>query len=240
MVTPLKRIVKAAINRIGYDVTRVQPLKADSRCEGFQNYLAAAKKAGADVNDWLETVLRWDLTLPVLNELVFPYLESRGCVCEIGPGTGRHARHIIPRIPQGTLHLFDHSTWIQDFLRNYFAAYCNVIVHSCDGSTLDVPSNSVDLVFSNGTFIEMKLGLIFLYAQEFGRICKHKGYVIFDYIDISTSEGWSCLESQSCKHGNTLSYHCGHTIEKLFANAGFTLTKRRQHGKSTYVVFTKQ
>jgi hypothetical protein len=239
-LTPLKRLMRAALNRIGYDVTRVQPLKPEPRRDGFPRYVAEAKQAGTDVNDWLETVLRWEPALPILRELVFPYLDSRGCVCEIGPGTGRQARHIIPRIQQGTVHLFDHFTWVQDFLRHYFAAYRNVTVHPCDGRTLDLPNDSVDLVFSDGAFTEMKLGAIFLYSREFARICKRKSYVIFDYVDISTSEGWSHLESQSSTGSNLFTYHCGHVIDKLFANAGFTLMKRHQCKNSTYVVFTKE
>jgi SAM-dependent methyltransferase len=236
LTASLKRIVRAAMNRAGYEVIR---LNRDARCEGFDGYLAAARKAGADVNDWIETVLRWEPALPVLNEVVFPYLESNARVCEIGPGTGRHARHIVPRIPHGTLHLFDHSSWIQDFLKKYFSANRNVIVHKSEGLELDMPDVSVDVVFSNGTFIEMKLGAIFLHSREFARVVKKNGYVIFDYIDIATSEGWRYLESQSAKYGNCYTYHAGNTIDSLFANAGFTLAKRHQHGKSTYVVFRK-
>ena len=238
MITPLKRFVRASINRLGYDVTRIPTLQPDPKCEGFDRYLAAAQKAGLDVNDWIETVLKWEPALPILTELVFPYLHDNSCVCEIGPGTGRHARYIIPRISGGgALHLFDHSTWVQNFLRHYFAVNENVVVHDFDGWMLDMPDNSTDLVFSNGTFIELNLNTILIYSQEFWRICRRRAHVIFDYIDISTEEGWRFLESQP---GDCFTYHCGSTIDKVFTDRGFIVVKRLQVGKSTYVVFTKE
>lgn len=236
----IKKFGKTVLNRMGYDVRHIgQNKQSDDKNEGFDKYLAAANEAGMDVNDWIESVLHWVEALPILKELVFPYVNAGSCICEIGPGTGRHARYIIPRIPDGKLHLFDHSSWIQNFLANYFAAYQNVFVHDCDGHTLDMPDRSVDVVFSNGTFIELKLGEIYLYAKEFARVVKANGYVIFDYIDISTREGWQHLETQSTRRGNTFTYHSENTINELFANAGFTLTEYQQHGKSKYVVFRK-
>jgi len=63
--------------------------------------------------------------------------------------------------------------------------------------------------------------------------------ILFDYIDISTEEGWRYLKSQSPVHHKTFTYHCGHTIDKVFAPVGFTVVGRHQDGKSTYVVFQK-
>jgi ubiquinone/menaquinone biosynthesis C-methylase UbiE len=236
----IKKRVRAVINRAGYDLTKITHNKKDPLCEGFESYLASAEKAGVDVNDWIESELHWEPALATLKEVVFPFLDTKACVCEIGSGTGRHARHIIPRIDQGTLHLIDHSTWIQGFLRQYFISQSNVIIHSSNGTTIDMPNSSVDFVFSNGTVIEMKLGTIFLLSKECARICKPNGKVAFDYIDISTDGGWEYLITQSAIHSRTFTYHCGHTIDRLFADAGFVLTKRYQEGKSTYVVFTKK
>ena len=111
------------------------------------------------------------------------------------------------------------------------------------GTVLDqsigLAADSVDLCFSNGAFIEFKLGTILLFAKEFWRILKRNGYVIFDYIDISTEEAWQHLKSQSAVHHRTFTYHCGHTIDKVFASVGFTVLERHQEDKSTYVVFQK-
>jgi hypothetical protein len=102
-----------------------------------------------------------------------------------------------------------------------------------------MPNDSVDFIFSNGTFIEMKLGTIYLLANEFARVCKPGGKVAFDFIDIETKEGWKYLESSSLEFSGCFTYHCAHTIEKLFVNAGFDLQDHWQYGKSKYIVFTK-
>jgi len=241
MENQLKRIVKYMANRTGYDVIQISGKRPDARCEGFDKYVEAANKAGIDVNDWIEEVLQWGKALPTLKDTVFPYLKNNACVCEIGSGTGRHARHILGYISEqgGMLHLFDHSAWLQKFLKNYFSAHQNVIVHDSDGRTIDMPNNSVDVIFSNGTFIEMKLGIIFNYSREFARAVKSNGYVIFNFFDISTTEGWRHLELHSANYGDCYTYHTGKTIETLFENAGFSLENRLQIGSSVFVVFKK-
>lgn len=237
----MKKSLRKVVNRLGFEVTRSGSSRhGDPLCEGFDTYLAKAEQANVDINDWLESELKWESALPTLDEVVFPYLSGSERVCEIGPGTGRHARHIIPMIGDGELHLFDHSTWVQGFLHNYFNEHRNVTVHQSTGNELDMLDESADLIFSNGTFIEMKLGTIYLLSREFARVCRKGGLVVFDYIDISTSEGWKYLESRSSEYSNCYTYHCEQTIDKVFAKAGFVPAKRWPNGKSTYVVFTKQ
>lgn len=211
----------------------------DSFCEGFDNYYEYAKKLGLDVNDYIENELHWPFALPILEKVVFPFLKENSTVCEIGPGTGRHARHIASYINEGSLHLFDHSSWLQQFLKNYFKDKNNVFVHDSNGQKIDMEDNSVDLIFSNGTFIELKLGAIFLMAKEFARISKPGGIVVFDYIDISRPEVWEELESLS-KLPNCYTYHCHKTIDKLFLNENFIKIKEYTKSKSTYVTYQKK
>lgn len=239
MSAALKRLARRALSQLGYDITRRKPSNADPLCEGFDRFLSESSKAGVDVNDWLETHVGWEPALPVVNRVVRPYIRETSWVCELGAGTGRHARHIAPLIPEGRLHVFDHSSWVTNFLETYFSEAHNVRIAECDGHSIRLPPDSVDLCFSNGTFIEMKLGIILLFAQEFQRILRSRGHAIFDYIDISTREGWQYLQSQSAIHHRTYTYHCGHTIDRLFGSLRFSVLERYQVGKSTYVVFEK-
>ena len=103
-------------------------------------------------------------------------------VCEIGPGTGRFSRFIVPRIPQGQLHLVDHSPWMVRFLQTYFGRQPAVRVHLGDGHSLPFAHGGwIDLVFVAGTIVALKLGTIHLYAREFARVLKPGGVVVFDY-----------------------------------------------------------
>lgn len=210
--------------------------ESDGKCEGFNEYLVSANAAGMDVNDWIEDVLGWYASLPVLNRIVFPYLNKNSVVCELGPGTGRFSRHILPRIPEGVLHLFDHSTWIQSFLKQYFVSCRNVQVYHSDGRSIGLADNTIDLIFSNGMFTLIRLGEYYLYAQECKRIIKPGGYLIFNFVDISREKGWELLEAQSEENGHCFCFHCGHTVEKLFNNAGFSVEERFNKRAYTFVV----
>jgi len=244
-MSSIKGMLKQGINRmltpLGLEIKRIQSTQAqDAKAEGFPGYLAEANKRGMDVNDWIEQELKWEKALPILEQTVFPYLRDDSVVCELGAGTGRHARHIASRLRGGELRLVDHSPWSVAFLRNYFQSNPRVSVHLNDGCSLPFRDNSwADLIFSNGTFIELKLGLFYLYSREFWRVLKPGGYCVFDYIDATTPEGWKHLESFSAKYWNCFTYHTPEVVDKVFTSAGFEIVARHQIGKSTYLVVRK-
>lgn len=208
------------------------------RPEGFAGYLEAAASAGMDVNDYEEQCLGWRLPLPTLEELVFPLLTQQSTVCEIGPGTGRWSRHIARRVPHGELHLVDPSPWMIRFLSRYFNASSNISAHVNDGQSLPFADRSgwLDLVFSANTFVELKLGVIWLYARECARALKPGGYVVVDYIDPSTPEGWHHLVTQSRDMASVYTFHAPQMIDRVFNEAGLSIQRRHQVGKSTFVV----
>lgn len=237
-MSELKKIIKTNANAllrvVGLEVAK------DSKNEGFDKWLSLAKKSGMDVNDWLEVELGWKNALPVLDKVLFPYLSKNSIVCEIGPGTGRQSRHIAAKIKEGALHLVDHSMWCYQFLRRYFRSNHNVAVHLGNECSLDfLADDSCDVVFSNGTFIGLKLGIFYIYSLEFFRILKPGGYCVFDYIDISTREGWDYLENQSGILGHYFTYHTTAVIDKLFTSSGFEIVGRHQVGESTYIIMKK-
>src|SRR5258708_22262476 len=88
--------------------------------EGFPGCVEAARRLGLDVNDYEEAQLGWYPAQELLEATAFGHLRTDSVVCEIGPGTGRFSRFIVPRIPHGQLHLVDHSAWMVRFLADYF------------------------------------------------------------------------------------------------------------------------
>lgn len=237
----LKRGANRVLSPFGLEITRSQLVQAlDIKAEGFPEYLLEAKKLNMDVNDWIEQRLGWEAALPLLEQIVFPRLREDSVVCELGAGTGRHARHIAPRLTRGELHLVDYSPWTVAFLRSYFQANPRVFVYLNDGCSLPFLNDSgTDLIFSNGTFIELKLGLFYLYSREFFRVLKPGGYCVFDYIDVTTPEGWDHLATWSKEYGSCFTYHTPETIDKVFVSAGFEIVGRHQSGKSTYLTVRK-
>ncbi len=207
------------------------------RPEGFAGYLEAARLAGMDVNDYEEKCLAWRLPRPTLDEIVYPYLYPEAKVCEIGPGTGRWSRHILEQIPAGELHLVDPSPWMVRFLSGYFTRAANVTAHLNDGQSLPFDREHwLDMIFSANTFVELKLGSIYLYVREFARCLKPGGYAVVDYVDPTTSEGWQHLMTQGVEMAPVYTFHHAETIDRVFAEAGLTIERRYQIGKSTFVV----
>ena len=208
--------------------------------EGFPGYVEAARRLGMDVNDYEEQQLGWYPAQALLEATTVRYLRPDSVVCEIGPGTGRFSRHIVPRIPAGQLHLVDHSPWMVRFLADYFRGQSAVRVHLGDGHSLPLPQSSwMDLVFVAGTIVALKLGTIHLYAREFARVLKPGGVVVFDYIDPTTAEGWTHLETEGHRLADVYTYHAPEIIDRVFADAGFSEFARQQFGKSTYFTATK-
>jgi SAM-dependent methyltransferase len=240
-VTRVRNVLEFGASRVlgplGYEV---RDKVLSERPEGFAGYLAEAQRAGMDVNDYEEQRLGWRLPGPTLDQLVFPYLAEDSTVCEIGPGTGRWSRHLLERIPRGRLHLVDPSPWMVRFLGQYFSRADNVQAHLNDGQSLAFASDaSLDLIFSANTLVELKLGMVYLYALEFRRTLKAGGRAIVDYIDPTTDEGWQHLLSQGPEMSGVYTFHHPHTIDRVFATAGLGIERRYQVGKSTFVVATR-
>ena len=207
------------------------------RPEGFPGYLEAAQRLGMDVNDYEEQILGWRLPRPTLDEIVFPYIGLESIVCEIGPGTGRWSRHLAERVPYGELHLVDASPWMVRFLRSYFRQLPYVQAHLSDGQSLPFERNGwMDLIFSANTLVELKLGVIHLYAQHFARVLKPGGYVVVDYVDPTTDEGWQHLLTQGADMAPVYTFHAPEVIDRVFASAGVRTERRHQVGKSTFVI----
>jgi SAM-dependent methyltransferase len=123
------------------------------------------------------------------------------------------------------------------FLVGYFGQTANVFAHLNDGQSLPFQRQGwIDLIFSANTFVELKLGVIWLYARDFGRAVKPGGYVVVDYVDPTTPEGWEHLMTQPDDLASVYTFHAPEVIDTVFERAGLTIERRYQVGKSTFVV----
>lgn len=226
-----------ALAPLGYEV---RDRRLSERPEGFPSYLEAAERLGVDVNDYEETHLGWYPARDLLEATLFPHLREDSIVCEVGPGTGRFSRLILPRIPRGELHLVDHSPWMVRFLEAYFRNVPPVRVYLGDGVSLPIRKPAAcDVVFVAGTVVALKLGTIRLYALDFARVLKPGGLLVFDYIDPTTAEGWQHLETEGSRLPDVYTYHAPEILDRVFTAAGFGAFHRHQLGKSTYFAARK-
>lgn len=243
----LKSLANIFLRKLGYELKKISSIKINSGkklAEGFPEYLHEAEKAGIDVNDYINSKLGNpvnDLEIILsreLNEIKNPV------ICELGVGTGRWTREIISMIKHNTewkIYLVDHSDWITEFLKVYFKNEKNISPMLNDGLTLPFPEGDfLDLIFCQGTFIELKLSCIVSYASEFHRTLKKNGIAVFNYIDLNTENGWNHLQRQSKIPSSCFTYHTTQTIDKIFSNAGFGKIRSILLGNSTYVYFRKK
>ncbi|HSE39232.1 MAG TPA: methyltransferase domain-containing protein [Acidobacteriota bacterium] len=236
----LKRQMLNAVNRaLGFTGIELQRTSADPKAESLPYYTSQAAKAGMDINDWLEKYEDWGNAESLLKAEVFPLIQTTSNVCELGPGTGRFSRHLAKYLSDGKLHLIDHSPWLEKFLRNYFKDAPNVFIYRGTGHSIPFEDSTFDLILASGVFIELSLQLIYCYSQEFYRTLKSGGYVIMDYFDISTEDGWKHLKKMQFGPHSGFTYHTTETIDRIFISAGFEVIKRRFTGASTYIILRK-
>lgn len=237
------RIINSFLNRFDYKIEKKYTNK--NRSEGYPSYLEAADKLNLDVNDYLNNNMGWPKPKPIVDEILFPLLENipKPNILELGPGTGRWTRYILEKANQlkaKEYYLIDHAVWMIDFLSNYFKNETIVKVIRNDGLSLPVKDSFFDMAFSEGLFIQLKPGNIYLYAKEFSRVLKPGGYCVFDYYNCDNEEGWDFFVDQSNKKHTYFTFYPDHFIEKIFITSGFLLEKRVTYGKSIFVIFKKK
>lgn len=242
----VKRIARALASRalgpLGLEVRGVEPPPPDARAWAFPYLVEQARLRGMDVNDYQETLDGWEPAASRFEALLGRHLQAGSRVCEIGPGTGRWSRHVAARIPGGELHLVDHSPWLCDFLRGYFATEPRIRVNLNDGVHLGaLEDGSLDLVFSVGSFVAMNLGVIMRYAQEIRRALRGGGVAVLDYIDVAQPEGWDWLERHcaSAEYAQIYTFHHRETMHRVFASAGLAVVEEARATWSTFLTLRR-
>jgi SAM-dependent methyltransferase len=233
-----ERVAYRALSPLGYEL---RDKILNEKPEGFPGYLADANAAGMDVNDYEEKVLGWKPAQDLIDLTTVKYLKPDSVVVDLGPGTGRLTRPMLPHLPTGRVLMVDHSPWMVRFLKGYFAGEPRVEVYLNDGRSLPMPGRDiVDVMFVAGTFVALKLGQIYLYLREFARVVKPGGHVIIDYIDADSELGWQHLKRNADELGYVYTYHAGSVLDRLFDEEGFDVVERIPVEKSTYVVLRKR
>lgn len=229
----LKRALQTLLSRFGLMITR-RP--ADPACT--VEWVAEAQRDGMAVNDFIEKDHRKP-ALEELERLVFAHIDGRSTVCELGPGTGVYTRHISPRITQGRFIVVDSDPNAIAFLRKHLPANDCVELHRNEGTALPVDGRgSVDLAFSASVFTGGNLSYFFRYVQEFARVLRPGGHLVFDYFDIGTDAGWSVLTKNMAREHPIFAYayHDSASIDKVLALLGFDIVERHPTIRgSTYV-----
>lgn len=202
----------------------------DHGLAGYAEYVREATAADLDVNDWIEAFLGWGNCRLLCRHILRPYLTETARVCELGPGLGRWARHVAPRVSKGEYHLVESDPWLVTFLRRYFEDQPHVRLWPLEGVTLPCPNaGSFDLAFALDVFFGYQLGRADLFIREFARILRPGGTCVIQYVDATEPRVWDFLRNYGNNppvYADSFTYHPPELLDRVFRAAGFEIERR--------------
>lgn len=222
-INRLKNAIKATLSRFNLSITRIDPEPACTL-----EWIAEAQADGMAVNDFIEKDHRKP-AFSELEKLVFPRISPGSVVCELGPGTGVYTRYINEYITDGEFHVVDMDPNAIDFLKRHLPKNPRTHLYLNSGTALPLDSErGMDLAFCASVFTGGNLSYFFRCVQEFSRTLKADGYLVFDYFDISTEEGWGVLTRNMARKQPILAYtyHSTETVDKILDLLGFKIVGR--------------
>jgi hypothetical protein len=112
---------------------------------------------------------------------ILPYINAQHDAVEIGPGGGRWTRYLLGF---RTLYAVDYHQELLDEVQRNFGYHQNIRFIKNNG--FDFPSiepNSIDYLYSFGTFVHFEFDLIESYLQSIKLIAKPHSNIVIQYSD---------------------------------------------------------
>lgn len=188
--------VNRAVRPLGVQVVR--GWSADPAIQPFlsaRKTVAAARRAGLTVCDYVDQYsAEPGATAATVQAMLGLAQLGDGVerVCEIGPGTGRYAEHVIAALKPAAYEVYETATDWLPRLREL----PNAMVMPTDGHSLSATvSESVDLVHAHKVFVYLPLVVTVGYLWEMARVVRPGGLVAFDVVtescmDETVTERW--------------------------------------------------
>ncbi len=154
----------------------------------FAAWIAQARERGVDPNDIGDLVWADDNLAQSLDRHYLPTVSPDAVVLELGPGTGRLTRHLVGRCREVVL--ADYSELVCEWLHEYLRSRGRYrIVHLTGPVLTDVASASVDAVLAHGVFEHIDLDDMAAFLDEFRRVLKPRGAVVFNFDNFMSPGG---------------------------------------------------
>jgi hypothetical protein len=117
----------------------------------------------------------------IKNRYVLPYVDPQHNAVEIGPGGGRWTRYLTGF---RKLYAVDYYEELLDELRKNFGRYRNISFIKNNGTDFTgIPPNSIDYLFSFGTFVHLDFNVIKAYLLNIKSIMKPGANIVIQYSD---------------------------------------------------------
>ncbi len=190
----------------------------------FARWIAEAQASGRDPNDIGDAAWSDDLLTTALEHYYLPHISEESTVLELGPGTGRMTRHIIPRCRE--MILVDHSALVCNFLRSYLKGKGRFRAYRIDSPAIpSVEDESVDVALANGVFEHFDPEEVLCFLEEFFRVLKSGGVAAFNFDNLMNEQGMAWLRKAIREPSGRCIFRFYHPemMVALAKNAGFTL-----------------
>jgi len=116
----------------------------------------------------------------IRRHFLVPYLAPTAAVLEIGPGGGRWTRYMLD---VKKLYVVDFYQELLDELKSNFRSPNLVFIKNNGNDFPGVTNESVDFIFSFGTFVHLDIEIIDKYLQNMKPLLKPTSNVVIHYAD---------------------------------------------------------
>jgi ubiquinone/menaquinone biosynthesis C-methylase UbiE len=116
----------------------------------------------------------------IKDRFVLPHCDPTHAALEIGPGGGRWTRYLLGFT---RLYVVDYHEELLSELRKNFSQPNMVFVKNNGTDFPQVPDNSVDFVFTFGTFVHLDADLIAAYLRNLRRVVTPRANLVIQYSD---------------------------------------------------------
>jgi len=127
----------------------------------------------------------------IRDHFLLPYISQNTTIVEIGPGGGRWTRYMLNA---KQIYAVDYHQELLNELKSNIDA-TNIIYIKNNGDDFpNIPDESIDFLFSFGTFVHLDVDIIARYLQNMKRLLKHNSNVIIQYSDKTKPMGKNLVD----------------------------------------------
>lgn len=116
----------------------------------------------------------------VLEHFLSPYISEDTTLVEIGPGGGRWTRYMLKA---KQIYAVDYHQELLNELKSNFDAKNITFIKNNGDDFPNIPDNSIDFLFSFGTFVHLDVEIIDRYLRNMKRLLNSESNVVIHYSD---------------------------------------------------------